>query len=71
MTLEALKLLKHIRGAGPEPYPVTWGYEGLEELRELGFVDLYDMGPRGEARWTITTEGRSALNRQDHRSGAL
>lgn len=62
MTPRARNLLERIQGASPDPYSVTFGHIVLEELRELGFVDLYDMGPRGEARWTVTPEGRAALN---------
>lgn len=58
---EAMQLLKRIQSAFPEAYSVTFDHPGLNELREADYVDLYDMGPRGEARWTVTAEGRAAL----------
>lgn len=63
MTLEALKLLKHIHAVWPDPLAVDYDHAALPELRDLGFVDLWDLGPKGEARWTVTTEGQSALKR--------
>lgn len=62
MTRQARSLLEQIHGAFPDPHPVDWERPGLEELRDLGFVDLYDMGPRGEERWTATAAGKAALN---------
>lgn len=63
MTLEALKLLRRIHGAFPEPHPADFDDPALRELRDLDFVDLWDLGPKGESRWTATTEGKAALNR--------
>jgi hypothetical protein len=62
ITEDQLALLGRIQAAFPEAYPVTLGYPGIAELRDAGLIDLYDMGPRGERRWTVTIEGREILS---------
>lgn len=61
MTPEQRRLLERVAAEGPEPYSLAFDHPDVTALRYNGLIDLYDMAPNGDARWTVTIEGRAAL----------
>jgi hypothetical protein len=60
MTPEQRTLLERVAAEGPE-YSLNFYHPDVTALRDADLIDLYDLSPNGDARWTITIEGRAAL----------
>jgi hypothetical protein len=60
---EQRRLLKRVLEVSPEPYALTFEHPDTRALRDAGLIDLYDLAPNGDARWTLTAEGRAEVER--------